>query len=399
MSAAARSRTTTCRCGPTRSASRRCRRARCWTAERHQRARHGRGGGAQPRQRAVQSERAAQGQSRNRAVADRAHLRLAAAPSRLPADHRRRLGDDHRLRGRGRALLQAPGLGARHRPSHGDRHHRRARSHALALDADRRGEGRCRARQGGPCRAARAVQPPGDHPAPRARAGRLRTGEPLGRSARWQHDDGGGPGSHRLRGRAASWEARPIAAWRMRPRDPACSRTWSRYWRLEHGKSRGSGRSRPDQTQIQAQGRLDRRAGAPGGRARAGRRRLRMEGHRRAGARQGAGHVRGHDDARAVPHGCAGRQRQAGAPRAHGRQRGRLHRDRRGQLRAERPLQPRADGDLREAVGIERDLGAVAAHALRAARERGRRRLLRAVHAPVHGNVPARRITSAAWSR
>ena len=59
------------------------------------------------------------------------------------------------------------------------------------------------------------------------------------------------------------------------------------------------------------------------------------------------------------------------------------------------PLRPRADRRLREAVGRQRHVGAVAEHAVHAAAGRRRRRLLRAVLPRLHRTKTARRRTSA----
>ena len=117
--------------------------------------------------------------------------------------------------------------------------------------------------------------------------------------------------------------------------------------------------------------------------------------HRRDRGRQGAGPVRGRDDARAVPGRGARRGRQAAAAGAHRRLGGRLDRDRGLLAGAGRRAQAGADGRLREAVGVQRDVGAVGAAAVQHAGARRRRRLLRPARALLHPPLRTRRPTSA----
>ena len=114
-------------------------------------------------------------------------------------------------------------------------------------------------------------------------------------------------------------------------RGRACSRTSSASWRGSDGERpcrRRRGRS--DQSRLGPA----RRVASPGSSARprsgARGRGHRLRRHRRRRHRQGARHVRGRDDARAVPRRRARRGRQADAPRAHRRLGRRLDRDRRG---------------------------------------------------------------------
>ena len=121
----------------------------------------------------------------------------------------------------------------------------------------------------------------------------------------------------------------------------------------------------------------------------------RLRRHRRDRGRQGARPVRGRDDARAVPRRGARRGRQAAAARAHRRVGGRLDRDRRVVARPGGRAQAGADRGVREAVGVQRDVGAVGAAAVQHAGARGRRRLLRAarplLHPPLRRPDPHRR--------
>ena len=78
-------------------------------------------------------------------------------------------------------------------------------------------------------------------------------------------------------------------------------------------------RHRPDAAQVASLGRLARRIGARGGDPSARRCAARLVRHRGGRAGQGAGPVRGRDEARAVSHRRAGRARQADVPRPHRR--------------------------------------------------------------------------------
>ena len=115
--------------------------------------------------------------------------------------------------------------------------------------------------------------------------------------------------------------------------------------------------------------------------------------------RQGARHVRGRRDARAVPRRRARRGRQADDARAHGRQRRRLDRARRRRPGAGRDPRAGAHGRVREAVGERRDVGAHREPAVLGAAGRRRRRLLRAAHPRLHARARARPTTSACSSR
>ena len=86
---------------------------------------------------------------------------------------------------------------------------------------------------------------------------------------------------------------------------------------------------RPDPAPLAAGRRVHRRPVPRGGGPRARRRRARPGRHRRRRGREGAGPVRGRDDARAVPGGRARRRRKAAAAGAHGGLGGRRDRDRR----------------------------------------------------------------------
>ena len=109
--------------------------------------------------------------------------------------------------------------------------------------------------------------------------------------------------------------------------------------------------------------------------------------HRRDRRRQGAGPVRGRDDARAVPGRLARRRRQAAAACAHRRLGRRLDRDRRLLARPGRRAQEGAHGRLREAVGVQRDVGALGADPVQHAGARRRGRLLRAARALLHPSL------------
>ena len=99
--------------------------------------------------------------------------------------------------------------------------------------------------------------------------------QPLGWRAGGQPDDVGRPHPHRRGGPGHLVGAgRPCRG----PRHVgarACNRTWSASWRVCDGRALRSHRGGPDGGQVQARGRLDRRAGARGGPGRARGRRAR----------------------------------------------------------------------------------------------------------------------------
>ena len=111
--------------------------------------------------------------------------------------------------------------------------------------------------------------------------------------------------------------------------------------------------------------------------------------HRRRGRRQGARHVRGRHDARALPRAGARRGGQADVPRPHGRLGRRVD--------GHRGVAPRGVGDprarphrgLREAERLGRHVGPLGAPALLGAAAGRRRRVLRPHHPGLH--VPLRR--------
>ena len=105
-----------------------------------------------------------------------------------------------------------------------------------------------------------------------------------------------------------------------------------------------------------------------------------LVGHRRRRDRHRPRHVRGRDDAGAVPRGRARGVGQADAARAHRRQRRGQHRHRGVEPHHRRCPQAGAHRRLREAVGGRHDLGA----RRWAQRQRRRRRLLRPAHPRVH---------------
>ncbi len=134
----------------------------------------------------------------------------------------------------------------------------------------------------------------------------------------------------------------------------------------------------------QARGRLDAGAAPRGDRPRPRGRPADPRRDRRDRRRQGAGPVRGRDDARAVPGRLDRRGRQAAAPGAHRWLGRRLDRDRRRVAGAGGRAQEGAHGRLREAVGVQRDVGAVGADPVQHAGARRCRRLLRAARALLH---------------
>ena len=275
---------------------------------------------------------------------------------------------------------------------------RRPRPDHVAVDRRGRAARRHRRRRGR--RAAHAVHPPGtaaarragpgrrrpDHARPAARspatrcspAGLVRIGE----AARADHVRRGRPG-------ARARDQRPGAAAQPRLRHGGTS---------EQAAGRGA-RHRADPPQGEAAGRLDGRAAARGDRPGDGRRAGRLGRHRRGRRRQGAGLLRGRDDARAVPRRRARRGRQAAAARAHRRLGRRLDRRRRGQPGAGRRARAGARGRVGEAVGVERDVGAVDPDPVQhAGRTPAPAATSRRTCAPTSA-APARRATSARSSR
>ncbi len=206
----------------------------------------------------------------------------------------------------------------------------------------------------------RALHAPGDHPPRSARPRCRHRRQPLGGRARGEPHHGRRAHARRRGGAEGDGREREAAPWRTPRAGPASSRTSSACSRGTHEPLRGH-RCRADEARLQAGRRLPRRAGAGGRRARARGRGSRLAGHGRGGDRQGPRHVRGRDDARALPRRRARRRGQAYAPRAHGGQRRRLHRDRRGEPRPRRRPPARAHRRLREAVGERRHVGALAA--------------------------------------
>ncbi len=169
--------------------------------------------------------------------------------------------------------------------------------------------------------------------------GRWGLGQPLGWRAGGQPDDVGRPDPHR-RGGATDLVGRGRPGGGPRHlRACACSRTSWPCWRVCDGGACRSHRSGPDGVQVQARGRVDRRARARGRRDGAGGRGADLRRHRRGRRRQGARHVRGRHDARAVSGAGARRGGQADVPRAHGGVGGRVDVDRGGA--------PRGVGDPR----------------------------------------------------
>ena len=106
--------------------------------------------------------------------------------------------------------------------------------------------------------------------------------------------------------------------------------------------------------------------------------------HRRGRGREGARPVRGRDDARAVPGRRAGRGGQAAAAGAHGGFGGRRDRPRRDQPGAGRAAPPGHGGGVREAVGVQRHVGAVDRAAVQHPGGGRRGRVLRAAHPRLH---------------
>ena len=121
--------------------------------------------------------------------------------------------------------------------------------------------------------------------------------------------------------------------------------------------------------------------------------------HRRGRGREGAGPVRGRDDARAVPGRRARRDRQAAAAGAHGGLGRRRDRARRGQPGPGGRAPPGAGGGVREAVGVQRHVGAVDHAAVQHAAAGRGGRVLRAAHPRLHPPQRRARSTSARWSR
>ena len=163
------------RSGPTRSRSRRCRRARTWRRA------------ARPSAISRRSRRAAGATRRsnpNAQLTGVCRRRRSCSPRRTSC---RRCASTTARRSPTAAPRSCsppatsrkkseckPGLDPRHRPPHRAARARRARSHALAVDEARRREGRRRQGQDRRRRAARAVHAPGADPARGARARRRR---------------------------------------------------------------------------------------------------------------------------------------------------------------------------------------------------------------------------------
>ena len=145
------------------------------------RARDGRGGQPLAHRRREERARRPQGRLVGRGAAGPADVRRPAAQARLRTRHRRRRRD--RARRRRPRPRGARAAGVDHRPLDVRRpdQHGHPRPDPLALDRQRGREARPRRRRGG--RAARAVQPPGADPAPRARPRRRRDDQPVGRRA------------------------------------------------------------------------------------------------------------------------------------------------------------------------------------------------------------------------
>ena len=150
------------------------------------RAGDGRGGQPVADRRREERVRRPQGRLVGRRAARPPDVRRPAAQARLLPRHRRR-GRHRARRRRPRPRgARAAGLDHRHLPPRRPDGHGRARPDPVALrPAGRRGA-RPRRRRGG--RAARAVQPPGADPAPRARPGRRRRDQPVRRRAHQQPD-------------------------------------------------------------------------------------------------------------------------------------------------------------------------------------------------------------------
>ena len=239
--AAARSRTTWRRSGPTRSRSPRCRRAPTSRRAGTTRARPRRGRGAQPRAtrrrtrtrscRATSSvdeaARRAVPRRRRCATHDCPPITDGAAAVVLAAGDLRATG---RASGR-RGSAASTTASSRTRSAS-------AISRARASTRARRREGRRRQRAGRRRRAARAVHPRGADPARGARPRRRRDGQPVGRRARREPDDGGraSSASARRATRIIGGEARARAS-RTRPRARACNRTSSASWRASRWPS------------------------------------------------------------------------------------------------------------------------------------------------------------------
>ena len=150
------------------------------------RAGDGRGGQPLPHRRGEERVRDPQGRLVGRGAAGAADVRRPAAQARLRTGHRRRrrAGAGHRRQGARGA--RPAGLDHRPQPPRRPDEHGHPRPHPLPLDGAVRREARPRRRGGG--RAARAVQPPGADPAPRARPGRRRPREPVRRRPGEQPD-------------------------------------------------------------------------------------------------------------------------------------------------------------------------------------------------------------------
>ena len=161
----------------------------------------------------------------------------------------------------------------------------------------------------------------------------------------------------------------------------------------------GRHRRRPDPPPRQARRPVHGGALPRGDGSRPGRREDVVGRHRRDRRRQGARPVRGRDDARALPGRGARRGRQAASAGPHRRFGRWLHRHRRGISGPGGRAPPGADRGIREAVGVQRDVGAVGAGAVQHAGPRRRGRLLRAPRALLHPPLRRARPTSARSSR
>ena len=106
--------------------------------------------------------------------------------------------------------------------------------------------------------------------------------------------------------------------------------------------------------------------------------------HRRRGHRQGARHVRGRHDARALPRAGARRRGQADVPRPHGGLGGRVDGHRGVAPRGVGCARARAHRGLREAERLGRHVGALGAPALLGAAAGRGRRVLRPDHPGLH---------------
>ena len=243
--------------------------------------------------------------------------------------------------------------------------------------------------------------PRGADPRRGARPRRRRRDQPVGRRAGGQPDHGDRPHPHR-RGRAADHATaasdRTLGARDRRAR--ACSRTSSASWRETSDGHQPCAVVGIGQTKHKTpRAGTSRSAGLvrEAAHARARRRRDDVDRHRRRRHRQGARHVRGRDDARAVPRRRARRGGQADVPRAHRRLGRRLDRHRRRAPRR-RPastsacstvaFEKQSEGNAQWALGSAASGASIGAGGAFAPH-------IRAYIAP----LAARPTTSARWSR